>query len=195
MQSTGSCAAGACWACRCRAPGSARCTRAAARSRSATPSRSTRGCRCWGSSSPTAAGWNRPMSESAPVIVFDGVCVLCSRWVDFVLKHDRAGDYRLAAMQGAHGRALLQAHGLSADDPVSFLLVQDGRGHTDTDAILRVLRSFGGRWLLAAALLRAIPRFCRDPAYRWIARHRYRLFGRRASCRLPEPAQAWRFLD
>ena len=135
------------------------------------------------------------MSESAPVIVFDGVCVLCSRWVDFVLKHDRTGDYRLAAMQGAHGRALLQAHGLSADDPVSFLLVQDGRGHTDTDAILRVLRSFGGRWRLAAALLRAIPRFCRDPAYRWIARHRYRLFGRHASCRLPEPAQAWRFLD
>lgn len=135
------------------------------------------------------------MADPASIIVFDGGCVLCSRWVDFVLRHDRAGRYRLAAMQGAHGRALLQAHGLSADDPASFLLVQDGRGHTDTDAIARVLHGLGGRWRVAAALLRATPRFCRDPAYRWIARHRYRLFGRRASCRLPESGQAWRFLD
>ena len=135
------------------------------------------------------------MAEQASVIVFDGVCVLCSRWVDFVLRHDRSGQFRLAAMQGAHGRALLRAHGLSADDPVSFLLVRDGRGYTDTEAITHVLRAFGGRWRLAAVLLRAIPRACRDPAYRWVARHRYRLFGRRASCRLPEPAQAWRFLD
>ena len=131
----------------------------------------------------------------ASVIVFDGVCVLCSRWVDFVVRHDRAGHFRLAAMQGAPGRALLQAHGLSADDPSSFLLVQDGRRYTNTAAIARVLRSFGGGWRVAAALLLLVPRFCRDPAYRWIARHRYRLFGQRATCRLPDPAQAWRFLD
>ena len=135
------------------------------------------------------------MADQPAIIVFDGVCVLCSGWVDFVLRHDHAGRFRLAAMQGAHGRALLQAHGLSADDPVSFLLVQDGRGQTETDAIAQVLRGFGGRWRLAAAFLQAVPRACRDPAYRWIARHRYRLFGQRASCRLPEPAQAWRFLD
>lgn len=135
------------------------------------------------------------MTDPSRVIVFDGVCLLCSRWVDFVLRHDHAGRFRMAAMQGAHGRALLQAHGLSADDPASLLLVQDGHAHTDTDAIARVLDGLGGRWGVAAAALRAVPRFCRDPAYRWIARHRYRLFGRRASCRLPEPAQAWRFLD
>jgi predicted DCC family thiol-disulfide oxidoreductase YuxK len=129
------------------------------------------------------------------VIVFDGVCVLCSRWVDFILRHDRAGRFRLAAMQGAHGRALLKAHGLCADDPVSFLLVQGARGYTDTDALAQVLRSFGGGWRVSAACLRAVPRFCRDPAYRWIARHRYRLFGRHAACRLPEATQAWRFLD
>lgn len=135
------------------------------------------------------------MSEPAPVIVFDGVCLLCSRWVDFVLRHDHAGRFRLAAMQGAQGRALLQTHGLSADDPSSFLLVQGGRGHTDTDAIVIVLRALGGRWPMVAALLQAVPRAGRDPAYRWLARHRYRLFGRRTSCRLPDPAQAWRFLD
>lgn len=64
-------------------------------------------------------------ADAAPVIVFDGLCVLCSRWVDFILEHDREGRFRLAAMQGGHGRALLLAHGLSPDDPSSFLLMQD----------------------------------------------------------------------
>lgn len=129
------------------------------------------------------------------VIVFDGTCVLCSRWVDFILRHDRAGCFRLAAMQGQHGRALMLAHGLSPDDPVSFLLIDAGQGYSDTVAIARVLGRLGGAWRVAGALLRAIPRCLRDPAYRWIARHRYRLFGRRAHCRLPEPEQAWRFID
>lgn len=133
--------------------------------------------------------------HEAPVIVFDGVCVLCSGWVDFVLRHDRDGRFRLAAMQGHHGRELLQAHGLCADDPASLLLVQNGNGYTDTAAIIRALSQLGGVWPIAATLLRLVPRVLRDWAYRWIARHRYRLFGRRATCRLPDPAQAWRFLD
>ncbi|MBN8894335.1 MAG: thiol-disulfide oxidoreductase DCC family protein [Rhodanobacter sp.] len=130
-----------------------------------------------------------------PVIVFDGVCVLCSRWVDFILRHDRTGRFRLAAMQGQHGRALLVAHGLSPDDPVSFLLVEQDRGYRDTDAIVRVLRHLGGPWRPASAMLRMVPRRWRDGAYRWLARHRYHLFGRRAQCRLREPDQAWRFID
>lgn len=132
-------------------------------------------------------------TDTAPVIVFDGVCVLCSRWVDFILRHDRHERFRLAAMQGAHGRALLEAHGLAADDPSSFLLVHDGIGYTDTDAIARVLHELG--WRASSVALRMLPRRSRDAAYRWIARHRYRLFGQRTHCRLPDPAQAWRFLD
>lgn len=132
-------------------------------------------------------------ADAAPVIVFDGACVLCSRWVDFILRHDRHERFRLAAMQGAHGRALLEAHGLAADDPSSFLLVQDGIGYTDTDAIVRVLHELG--WRASSVALRMLPRRSRDTAYRWIARHRYRLFGQRTHCRLPDPAQAWRFLD
>lgn len=130
-----------------------------------------------------------------PVIVFDGVCVLCSRWVDFILHHDRTGRFRLAAMQGTRGRTLLLAHGLSPDDPASFLLVDGGQGYSDTDAIARVLHQLGGRWRGTATALRMIPRPLRDPTYRWIARHRYRLFGKRSQCRLPEPEQAWRFID
>lgn len=135
------------------------------------------------------------MPEDAPVIVFDGVCVLCSRWVDFILRHDSAGQFRLAAMQGTHGRALLANHGLSPDDPASLLLVQNDRGYTDTDAIIRVLQSFGIGWHLLGILLKSVPRPIRNPIYRWLARNRYALFGKRSHCRLPDPAQAWRFLD
>ena len=135
------------------------------------------------------------MPEDAPVIVFDGVCVLCSRWIDFILRHDVDGRFKLAAMQGAHGRALLANHGLSPDDPASLLLVQDNRGYIDTDAIIRVLRSLGTGWQLLGILLKLVPRWLRDPLYRWLARNRYALFGKRSHCRLPDPAQTWRFLD
>ena len=130
----------------------------------------------------------------APVIVFDGVCRLCSRWVGFVVHHDRQARIRFAAMQSASGRALLAAHGLDADDPLSFLYVADGQGYRNSDAIVRVLTSFGGAWRLAGAL-RVIPRPLRDAGYRLIARNRYRWFGRRDVCLVPDAALAARFLD
>jgi len=135
-----------------------------------------------------------PESEPGGVIVFDGVCVLCSRWVGFLLRFDHAGRYRFAAMQGAHGRRLLAQHGLDPDDPMSFLLLEGGRAWTDSDAILEVLRGLGGPWRLAAAL-RILPRRWRDAGYRALARNRYRWFGKHDACYLPAPEQAARFLD
>jgi predicted DCC family thiol-disulfide oxidoreductase YuxK len=129
-----------------------------------------------------------------PVIVFDGVCALCSRWVRFLLRFDTRGRYRFAAMQGAQGRALLQARGLDPEDPTSFLLLDAGRAWTDTDAIIRVLTGLGGAWRLLG-VLRWVPRSLRDHAYRALARNRYRWFGRHDTCFLPTPAQAARFLD
>ena len=131
---------------------------------------------------------------TASVIVFDGVCMLCSRWVDFVLRRDPHGRYKFAAMQTASGRALLIEHGIDPDDPLSFLLLEDKKGYTDTDAIVRVLRSFGPGWKFIALLVSSVPRFVRDPLYRWIARNRYRMFGRRAACRVPTADIADRFL-
>jgi len=130
-----------------------------------------------------------------PVIVFDGVCLLCSRCVRFLLKHDRAARYRFAAMQSDSGRALLQAHGLDPDSPLSFLLVEDGRGYTDSDAIARVLRGLGRRrWRWLGRALLVVPRGLRDPAYRFVARHRYRIFGQSRSCFVPTPEQRSRFM-
>ena len=129
----------------------------------------------------------------ADIIVFDGVCALCNGWVDFLLARDRRQRYRFAAMQTAAGRRLLAAHGLDPDDPASFLLL-DGQGAlTDTDAIARVLSGLGGAWRVAA-LGRLLPRALRDRLHRLVARNRYRLFGRREACRMPEAAQRHRFL-
>lgn len=132
------------------------------------------------------------MSHS--ILVFDGVCVLCSHWVGFVMRHDRRGVYKFAAMQTPAGRELLIEHGIDPDDPQSFLLLEHGRSYTDTDAIVRVLRSVGGHWKLVATLLAVVPRLVRDPLYRWIARNRYRLFGRRDVCAVPSAQIADRFL-
>lgn len=131
------------------------------------------------------------------IIVFDGVCVLCNGWVRFLLRHDRSRRYVFAAMQGDTGRALLTAHGLDPDDPVSFLLVEYDTGTTarvsvDSDAIRRVLVGLGGLWRVCG-LMRCVPRAVRDPLYRLVARYRYRLFGRHDACMLPAPEDVARF--
>lgn len=129
------------------------------------------------------------------VLVFDGVCVLCSHWVRFVLAHDRHRLYRFAAMQTDTGRELLRSHGLDPNDPKSFLLLEGGRGYMDTDALIRVLKSFGGRWRVAAASIQLTPRCLRDAFYRTIARNRYKLFGRHDVCLVPSAQIADRFLS
>ena len=124
--------------------------------------------------------------------MFDGICVLCNGWVRFLLRRDR-GRYRFASMQSESGRALLSAHGLDADDPASFLLVEEGRAWTDTDAIRRVLSGLGGVWRIAGSMA-LVPRFLRDPLYRLIARNRYRWFGTTA-CTVPTETERSRFLQ
>jgi predicted DCC family thiol-disulfide oxidoreductase YuxK len=128
------------------------------------------------------------------ILVFDGVCVLCSRGVRFVLRRDQRREYRFAAMQTQSGRRMLVEHGVDPDNPVSFLLLDGGSAYSDTDAVIRVLHSLGGVWTLLALLVRLVPRFIRDRLYRFLARRRYRLFGQRADCLAPTPDVADRFL-
>jgi predicted DCC family thiol-disulfide oxidoreductase YuxK len=135
------------------------------------------------------------INANLKIIVFDGVCVLCSRWVGFVLKRDHRNEYCFAAMQTETGRALLIQQGINPDDPVTFLLIDNGQPFTDTDAVLRIVAPFGIHWRIFAAIMRCIPRFIRNALYRWIARNRYRLFGRRDSCFVPMPEQRARFFD
>jgi predicted DCC family thiol-disulfide oxidoreductase YuxK len=135
------------------------------------------------------------MSEpNRAVVVFDGVCVLCSRSVQFILARDTRKHYRFATMQSTSGQLLLRSHGLDPADPVSLLLLDGGRAWTDSEAVLRIAIGFGGGWQLAATA-RIVPRRWRDALYRFIARRRYRWFGKRDICLLPSAETADRFLQ
>ncbi|GFZ90942.1 thiol-disulfide oxidoreductase DCC family protein [Dyella caseinilytica] len=134
-------------------------------------------------------------SISSPIVVYDGVCLLCSRWIRFLLEHDREGRYRFAAMQSDSGRQLLISHGLDPDSPFSMLLVENDQGYTDATAIARVLRTLPQRrWHWLSATILAFPQKIRDVAYRFVARHRYRFFGRSDQCFVPTPEQRSRFM-
>jgi predicted DCC family thiol-disulfide oxidoreductase YuxK len=128
------------------------------------------------------------------IVVFDAQCLLCEGWVRFLLRHDKQQRLRFASIQGQQGAALLQRAGLQVEGLQTLLLVDGDRSWQHTAAILRILHELGGFWRLAwVAWL--VPAPIRDALYRWLARNRYRWFGRSETCLLPSADAAWRFLD
>jgi predicted DCC family thiol-disulfide oxidoreductase YuxK len=125
-------------------------------------------------------------------VLFDGVCLLCSAWVRFVVRRDPAARFRFVAIQDAAGRGMAARLGIDATEPETNAVVLGGRAFFKADAALAVLRRLPG-WGWTSPL-RAVPRPLRDWAYDRIARNRYRLFGRAESCMVPTPDLAARFL-
>jgi predicted DCC family thiol-disulfide oxidoreductase YuxK len=128
-----------------------------------------------------------------PIIVFDAECVLCTVNAQFVLRHDRARRFRLASMQKEVGASLYRRFGIDPSDPESMIVVQGDHLLRDSDAVLAIYSGLGWPWK-AVSLLRIVPRFLRDPVYRWLARNRYRIFGRRETCWVPRPEDRDRLL-
>lgn len=128
------------------------------------------------------------------IVVFDAQCLLCNGWVQFILRHDRAGRIRFASMQGATGQQLLADAGLRVDSLQTLLVIDGARSWQHTAAILRVLHALGWPWRLAWVGW-LVPAPLRDALYRWVARNRYRIWGRSEVCMVPSPESAARFLD
>lgn len=129
------------------------------------------------------------------IILFDGVCNLCNSLVRFVVKRDPPpGRFTFAALQSEAGQRLLREHGLATDDLNTFVLIENGRAFARSTAALRVARRLGLPWSLTWPLI-IVPAPLRDAAYRFIARHRYRWFGKRDACMTPEDSARSRFLD
>jgi predicted DCC family thiol-disulfide oxidoreductase YuxK len=133
------------------------------------------------------------MTSSHPIIVFDAVCVLCTANARFVLRHDKQGMFRLASMQGAVGSALYKRFGIDPGNPETLIVVTGAVALRDSAAVLAIWSMLGWPWR-ALAIFRLVPRPLRDWLYRLIARHRYRLFGRRQTCWIPSAEQADRIL-
>ena len=131
--------------------------------------------------------------EAHPIIVFDGFCVLCSSSAEFVLKHDRGGHFRLAAMQNEVGHALYRQFGIDPTNPETLIVVSGTSALRGSDAVLAIGAGLGWPWR-ATGVLRLVPRPVRDAIYRWAARNRYRVFGRRDMCWVPTREQAARIL-
>ena len=129
----------------------------------------------------------------SPILLFDGVCNLCNASVQWILTRDPRGKFRFAALQSETGQVLLQRFGLDQAHFDSVVLVEGDRIFLHSDAPLEIARRLGGFWTLAYGL-KIIPRFLRDAVYNWIARNRYRWFGRREACMLPRPEWKERFL-
>jgi predicted DCC family thiol-disulfide oxidoreductase YuxK len=131
---------------------------------------------------------------AGPLIFFDGVCNLCNAAVQWVIERDRRGVFRFGVLQSEAGRAALGAATTPTDLPDSIVLIDGARVHIRSDAALRIARELGFPWSLAVIAL-AVPRPLRDAVYSWVARNRYRWFGRRESCMVPTPELAARFVD
>jgi predicted DCC family thiol-disulfide oxidoreductase YuxK len=130
--------------------------------------------------------------DSHPIVFFDGVCGMCNRTVDFLLARDPRAVLRFAPLQGETAQQRL---GTPDDEMLKTIVLQDrGREYRRSAAVVRILFHIGGAWKLVGAGLWLIPRPLRDLGYRLIATCRYRLFGRKETCRMPTPAERERFL-
>jgi predicted DCC family thiol-disulfide oxidoreductase YuxK len=158
-----------------------------------------------------AASLSQRLSEAAPysyradpavpafpddkaLIVFDGVCVLCTGSARFVIEHDGAQAFRFATTQSPLGRALFCHYGLDTEAFETNLVLIDGRAYGKLDSVAAVLERLGGGWRLLA-VLRFIPRPIADWLYDRIAKNRYTLFGRTEACMIPPPEWRARFIE
>lgn len=128
------------------------------------------------------------------VVVFDGVCNLCNGAVNWIIDHDKNNRFRFSSLQSDYGKQIVAKYNLQQNYMDTFILVEDEQAYIKSTAALRVLKGLGGFYKLAYASI-IIPRFIRDAVYNFIARNRYRWFGKRESCRMPTPELKAKFIQ
>lgn len=129
-----------------------------------------------------------------PVILFDGVCNFCNSVVNFVIKRDKHSQLKFATLQSEIGQKILRQNNFSEPVPRSFVFIEEGKLYTRSTAALRVCKHLAGLWPLAYGFI-IVPKFVRDGIYNWIAKNRYRWFGKKEVCMIPSPGIRSRFLN
>lgn len=126
--------------------------------------------------------------------MFDGVCNLCNSSVQFVLLRDSANYFQFASLQSDYGQKVLQENNLPIDDFNSFLLIENNKLYTQSTAALRVAGKLDGWWKLMYVFI-VVPPFIRNFVYNFIAKNRYRWFGKKDECMMPRPEWKQKFLS
>lgn len=132
------------------------------------------------------------MSLTQPTVFFDGECNLCNGFIDWVMRHDKQGVFLVGSLQGETAKREIPSRFHDLDS--MLLLLPDSRIFRKSDGVLMVLDRLDG-WKIISKPLRIVPRFLRDLVYDFIARNRYRIYGKRDTCRLPTPEERARFVD
>ena len=129
-----------------------------------------------------------------PILLFDGHCNLCNAWVQYIVKRDSAGTIRFASLQSKAGRRMLEEHKIDENYIESLVFFEEERFSVSSNAALRTLSYLDG-WQKHLIILSVVPRSFRDLAYRFIAKNRYKWFGRRGQCMVPTAELSKRFLQ
>ncbi len=133
------------------------------------------------------------MGKQNDVILFDGVCNLCNDAITFIIKRDRKNHYRFAALQSDIGALYLKKHSINPDEIDSIVLIRGEYAYTEASAALRIAQKMSGLWPLFYVFI-IIPKFISNAIYEYIARNRYKWFGKKESCMIPTPALRDKFL-
>ncbi len=131
--------------------------------------------------------------DEHPIIVFDGVCVMCSGWIDFVLRFDKSEQIKFIVAQSDLGRAIYRHYQLDDREFPTNILIIDGCAYFKWDGTMRMFALLGWPWK-AVTFTNFLPAPWLDRAYDWIAAHRFRWFGKREQCRVPSDEVRARFL-
>ncbi|MFT3701058.1 MAG: thiol-disulfide oxidoreductase DCC family protein [Agriterribacter sp.] len=128
------------------------------------------------------------------MLLFDGVCNLCNNTVQYIIRNDKKNRFHFASLQGTTGQELLRKFNLPDNVFNSFVLVEEDNIYTKSTGALKVFRKLGGLWSLLYVFI-IVPRFIRDGVYNWVAKNRYRWFGKADHCMVPTPELRAKFLD
>lgn len=128
------------------------------------------------------------------IVLFDGVCNLCSGSVQFILKRDPKKLFQFASLQSPAARKLLEGSSLDPSRLDTLILIENGKPYIQSDAVLRIAQNLSAPWP-AFAIFRILPKFLRDFLYRLVVKNRYRIFGKKEVCWVPDSAWKARFLD
>ena len=128
-----------------------------------------------------------------PILLFDGHCNLCNAWVQFIVKRDSVGTIRFASLQSRAGSRMLEEYKIDANYIDSLVFFEEGSFYVSSTAALRTLSYLDG-WQKHLIFLSVVPRSLRDLVYRFIAKNRYKWFGRREQCMVPTAKLSKRFL-